>query len=31
MKRLKGMKGQNAEANVIRSYIETVIELPWSI
>ena len=24
------MKESNAEANVLRNYIETVIDLPWS-
>ena len=24
------MKGNNAESNVIRSYIESVLDLPWN-
>lgn len=29
-KRLKSMRSQNAESNVIRTYIDTILELPWT-
>jgi len=28
--RLKSMRSQNAESNVIRTYIDTILELPWT-
>ncbi|WP_353652747.1 LON peptidase substrate-binding domain-containing protein [Eubacterium sp. AM46-8] len=31
IKRLKSLAGNNAEANVERTYIETCIELPWNV
>ncbi|KAL4477366.1 hypothetical protein ABPG72_002360 [Tetrahymena utriculariae] len=29
-KRLKSIRSQNAETNVIRTYIDTILELPWN-
>lgn len=29
-KRFKQMKGHNAESNVIRTYIESILDLPWN-
>ena len=31
IKRLKSLAGNNAEANVERTYIETCLELPWNV
>ena len=31
IKRLKNLSGNNSEANVERTYIETCLQLPWNV